>query len=321
MQSPIVYLDPWGDLKIVAADRDKRLKTLVVSSSVMRLASPVWRVMFDPHGSFREAEESAKEIEFPDDDADALLILLRIVHLGWRLVPESISSENLADLAVLCDKYDMIRFVRPWLARWQSRPLAIMSAHEDRLFIAWTFGDYASFVTNTKRLVLSCNTDDAGRLTRGEKVIELDFAPGLVDNILRARKAILTATVEACSRFTNCYGPGPVHLPHTASSVIPKQSDTLVFWSLKLGLPAIRVWPGPVNADDIHMGIDDMVMQLPDRSCCAKKDRASGRSDHSGCGYGGGADLTREVVGIYDRFLPAVFEESYRKHMEEQARK
>lgn len=181
MERSTVFLDPWGDLKIAAADRDKRRRTLVVSSSVMRLASPIWRIMFDPQGSFREIRGSAEEVEFPDDDADALLILLRIVHLGWRLVPESVSSETLVDLARLCDKYDMIRFVRPWLAGWQSRPLAIMAANEDRLFVAWTFGDYASFVTNVKRLVLSCNTDDAGRrLTRGEKVIKLDFTPGLV---------------------------------------------------------------------------------------------------------------------------------------------
>lgn len=182
-QSSTVYLDPWGDLKIIAQDRDQQSKTLVVSSSVMRLASPVWRVMLHPMGPFREAQESSKEIDFPDDDADALAILLRIAHLGWRQVPGTISFDNLADLAVLCDKYDMIHFVRPWLAKWQSRPLAIVPGPEEWLLIAWTFGDYPSFVTNAKKLVLSCNTDEAGRLTRGGKVVELDFAPGLVGKL------------------------------------------------------------------------------------------------------------------------------------------
>ncbi len=179
-QSSTVYLDPWGDLKIIAEDRNQEPKTLVVSSTVMRLASPVWRVMFDPNGRFREAQEAQKEVFFPDDDADALVILLRIAHLAWREVPETISFDNLAALAVLCDKYDMIHFVRPWLAKWQSRPLAIVRGPEERLFIAWTFGDYMSFVHNVKKLIVSCNTDDAGKMTRGGKLIELDFAPGLV---------------------------------------------------------------------------------------------------------------------------------------------
>lgn len=177
-----VSLDPWGDLKIIATDRDQQPKTFVASSSVMRLASSVWRVMFDPQGRFREAQGSQEEIPLPDDDADALLIVLRIAHLAWREVPESISFDNLADLAVLCDKYDVIHLVRPWLARWQSRPrlLETSPGHEERLFIAWTFGDYISFVTHAKNLVLSCKTDDTGRLTCGGKAVALGFAPGLV---------------------------------------------------------------------------------------------------------------------------------------------
>ena len=178
--SSIIHLDPWGDLKIIARDRQEQAKTLIVSSNVMRLASPVWRVMFDPQGHFKEAKESSQEVRFPDDDADALSILLRIVHLGWRQVPRSVSFETLADLAVLCDKYDMIHFVRPWLPSWHTRPLAVVPGHEECIFIAWTFGDYASFVTHAEQLVLSSNTDDAGRLTRGQRLIELDFAPGLV---------------------------------------------------------------------------------------------------------------------------------------------
>ena len=135
--------------------------------------------------------------------------------------------------------------------------------------------------------------------------------------------------MEACSTFTNCYGPDQIHLlPDTAPSAAPKQCDTLAFWFSKIGLPAITAGPGAtVNVDDIHLGIDDMVMQLPDRSCSAPptdndndKDN-NGRRNHSGCGRGRGAELMREVVGIYAQVLPTVFEESYKRHMEEQSRK
>lgn len=94
-----------------------------------------------------------------------------------------------------------------------------------------------------------------------------------------------------------------------------------MFWSLKIGVPAIRTLPGPIILDDIHLGIDDMVMQLPTRTCSARKDKGKGRSNHSKCEYSGGGDLLGKVARIYAEILPTIFEESYRKHMEEQARK
>lgn len=139
--------------------------------------------------------------------------------------------------------------------------------------------------------------------------------------MLKARKAILKATLTACLKYTNCYGPEQVRLPDAASSAVTTHCDTLVFWSLKIGLPAISAWPGPVNIDDIHAGIDDLVMQLPNKLCSASRDKDSGRSDHSSCKYSKSGDLMGEVVGIYVQILPTVFEESYRRHMEEQARK
>ena len=142
--------------------------------------------------------------------------------------------------------------------------------------------------------------------------------------MIKARKAILTGIVEACSKHTSCYGPHQANLPgDTASSAVTTtQCDTLVYWSVRIGLPAMSAGPGPVNVDDIHLGIDDIVMQLPNRSCSATDEEpGTGRRNHAGCGHAGGANLMREVVGIYARVLPTILEESYKRHMERQARK
>lgn len=102
--STTIYLDSLGDLRLLVKDSDDRWRTLIVSSSAMCLASPVWRAMLDPKSHFKEAEK--QEVEFPDDDLDALLIILRVAHLKFRELPESLSFKELVNLAVVCDKYD-----------------------------------------------------------------------------------------------------------------------------------------------------------------------------------------------------------------------
>ena len=123
-----VYLVDDGDLRIhvtCSSERKKRLtgsdlplgdqETFVVSSAVMRIASPVWRTMFDPQGHFMESQCSFThgEMDFPEDDADALLCVLRIAHLQFRTLPKTLDYAQLLNLAIICDKYDTVAIVRP----------------------------------------------------------------------------------------------------------------------------------------------------------------------------------------------------------------
>ena len=95
---PCTVLDPSGDLRLSTATQD-----FVVSSKAMCLASPVWRAMFDPQG--RWAKQSSGVFDLPDDDAHALLLLLRIAHLQFSDLPDAlVIYRHLLQLAVLCDK-------------------------------------------------------------------------------------------------------------------------------------------------------------------------------------------------------------------------
>lgn len=123
-----VYLVDDGDLRLhvtCSSERKKRAaesdiplvdqETLIVSSVVMRIASPVWRTMFDPHGHFIESQCSSThgEMDLPEDDPDALLCVLRIAHLQFRKVPKTLKYADLLNLAIICDKYDTVAIVRP----------------------------------------------------------------------------------------------------------------------------------------------------------------------------------------------------------------
>jgi hypothetical protein len=84
------------------------------------LASPVLKRMLN--GKFREGTTlqatGSVEIPLPDDDAEALTILLNIFHHRTRQVPHSVSVEILSDLARLVDKYDCHEAVEMFSKYW-----------------------------------------------------------------------------------------------------------------------------------------------------------------------------------------------------------
>ena len=107
-----VHVDPSGNLTLIVGPEDNQ-KAFTVSSAAMCLASPVWRAMLDPKGHFLEAHSSDRKVSFPDDNPEALLLLLNVIHLQFLKVPQTLPTEELYEVAVLCDKYDTVTVVRP----------------------------------------------------------------------------------------------------------------------------------------------------------------------------------------------------------------
>ena len=175
-----IYLDFSGNLRLLVKESDDEWRTLVVSSSAMCLASPVWRAMLDPKSQFKEAER--QEVEFPDDDLDALLIILRVAHLKFRDLPDSLSFKGLVNLAVVSDKYDTVGVVRRWLPQWLGPwyKESCSPGYEEWLSIVWTTGDNATFRTTTKHLIESCSIDNAGRLCHRGKPFAVSIVPDII---------------------------------------------------------------------------------------------------------------------------------------------
>ena len=96
---PPTVLDPSGDVHLRTD-----AQVFVVSSKVMCLASSVWRAMFDPQRPW--AKQPPGVYDMAEDDANALLIILRIAHLQFSDLPDAlVVYDHLLQLAVLCDKY------------------------------------------------------------------------------------------------------------------------------------------------------------------------------------------------------------------------
>lgn len=131
-----IPIDPNGELNLIVGIGDEA-RTFRVSSHAMRLASPVWRAMLSSHNGFKEASD--EEITFPDDNPQAVFIVLVACHLRFQDVPEQLEFTELVNLCVLCDKYDCVSILRPWLSAWMApwKSSVAKIGYEGWVFISW----------------------------------------------------------------------------------------------------------------------------------------------------------------------------------------
>ena len=125
--------------------------TYLVSSHHLKLASPVFRAALT--GPWIEStclEDGCHRINIKDWDAEALLIVLNIIHGRNNHVPKTVSLEMLCKISVMVDYYhvhEAVRFpillwvdaLRPSVPNTYSRDLIIW------LCVSWIFQDDEMF--------------------------------------------------------------------------------------------------------------------------------------------------------------------------------
>lgn len=85
--------------------------------------------MFGPGSVFRERQELESGgkngyklplIELHDDNIDALRIVLNILHSRHSKVPETITFNQLLDIAILADNYQLQEPLKIWAEKWMT---------------------------------------------------------------------------------------------------------------------------------------------------------------------------------------------------------
>ncbi|KAF2005104.1 hypothetical protein P154DRAFT_611587 [Amniculicola lignicola CBS 123094] len=199
---PVIELHEHGDITLIIGPKEQ---PVLVSISVLRRASPVWRKMFgEPWIESRE-----KEARFPEDNLDALLIVLRIAHLRFRDIPQKHGLEfrGLVQLAVVCDKYDTVEIVCPffiankWYAPWRQRSKD--HGFEEWLMITWTFGNMPFFEEMAKCLHLTVHKNTEGKYLRDgcTKPLGSNMPPGFLDELVAAREQAIKEILAGCDRI------------------------------------------------------------------------------------------------------------------------
>jgi hypothetical protein len=137
-----------GDILAAATWQNERI-VFKVSSTVLANASPVRKkFIFPPFPKMPHAEnESDVQLDFTEDDPDALLLLFRIAYLRFTKIPLTLDLDILLQVAVLCDQYDCVGLVYPWVEGWMAKEdeTGGDDYSSNWLFIAWVFGREGAF--------------------------------------------------------------------------------------------------------------------------------------------------------------------------------
>ncbi len=136
---------------------------MLVSSKHMMLVSPVFKAMLQ-RNNFREGctleFAGSVEVALHDDDPEAMLILLNVVHARNRSVPRKVSLEVLSKIAILVDKYQMVEAFEAFSDGWIEHlipdlPKSYAEWNDGKpifqwMAISWVFGQAKEFKTMTK---------------------------------------------------------------------------------------------------------------------------------------------------------------------------
>lgn len=92
---------------------------LVSSKILLMVASPVFKAML-LQGNFREGRElqttGKLSLPLPDDNPDAMRILMDIIHYRNRQVAKKLLFRMLVHIAILVDKYQLLEVVENYVA-------------------------------------------------------------------------------------------------------------------------------------------------------------------------------------------------------------
>ncbi|KAK6834202.1 hypothetical protein PG987_008896 [Apiospora arundinis] len=115
-----MILDPEGDVTIATAcPHCDQVRRFQASSSVLRLASPVFSKMLGPN--FQEGEQFRRTghatIALYEDDPEATERVLCALH-HHPDVSAYYSPDELLPMAMFSDKYDCSRALSPWVPHW-----------------------------------------------------------------------------------------------------------------------------------------------------------------------------------------------------------
>ncbi|KAF4911299.1 hypothetical protein CGCF415_v004722 [Colletotrichum fructicola] len=202
------YFDSRGDLvlKVGKAFHEGGRDFVVCSRTVARW-SKVFNAMF--FGGFAESISSARDgtwtIALPEDRAAPLFLILAIIHGTHQPIPMGLGRDELFDLLIVTEKYDMTHVLRPWASQWvQNLPLDnyenTTGQYRD-VWIAWELGCEASFCKMLNDILWDCRVDDAGQLINVHGV-PLSIIPCLEPSSILENISFKRA--ELIERLINC---------------------------------------------------------------------------------------------------------------------
>lgn len=149
-------IDSNGDV-VLQVGHGEDGKSLQVSSKVLSLASPVFAAMLN--STFMEgavpAHGRSRTVSLPEDDIGPVTTLCLIFHLQSHRVNLK-EFDPFERLAIVCDKYDCARALKPWSTLWLQKWPGTASGEDDywkMLYISYAYDDRAAFYAASRGIV------------------------------------------------------------------------------------------------------------------------------------------------------------------------
>jgi hypothetical protein len=219
---PCIDIAPDGDVILELSPTDRYR----VYSQVLGAASTVFKGMLSLASSSSEnvglqsrtPNDMPLVVRIEDDDVAVLQIVLRVLHYQLKFVPRMLSVEDLAQAAIICDKYLLHESIQLIARIWveNSKPKA-----EEYpgywLLISWVFGPETIFTEVSRQLILGASEDNQKGLRIGSERLELPkFVP-----------AAIAGSLLSCAYLIFAYNVA-IHRPDCKFSRKVYQRDSLL---------------------------------------------------------------------------------------------
>ncbi|KAF5623415.1 hypothetical protein F52700_10037 [Fusarium sp. NRRL 52700] len=166
-----IVIDGNGDLWLTVGSVSSS-KLLHVDSNALCRASKVFRAMLQ--GRFSDSKPANDlhrwELKLPEDNPEAFVVLMDIVHANFDHAPLDLKPQELYNICVLTNKYDMTKTLRPMAAAWYQRLKSMcqrckkMQAYSKNLFVAWELGCQGAVEKMLQDIAEKCHADEFGSL-------------------------------------------------------------------------------------------------------------------------------------------------------------
>ncbi|KAF6835699.1 nuclear pore protein-like protein [Colletotrichum plurivorum] len=196
-------------------------------------------------GGFAESRPKGDAwwVSLPEDEIAPVFLAFKLIHGSHENTPKTLDKDELYQLLVVTEKYDMARILRPWAATWFApyKDTSSIEGNEIVMWIAWELGHEECFRRLAADLLLKSKVNEDGELLGKEGVPLNTYTclepPGILESVAQSRgKLIETMTgflhdviLVALSK-RQCQRCGSSSIPNTRLS--EEQCAAFVFGSL-----------------------------------------------------------------------------------------
>ena len=193
-----------GDtLTLYVGSKEKKngVKTIVCSDDLVRHLSQEWKEVCKK--SKLRGLPPRKQISLTDDNPNMMALVMKIAHGKHRGIKESLSFDELLDLARISHRYqtnELLVFPLPvWTKRHKQRIL--QPGYEQWMFISYQFGLEDDYLKLARHLALNCRANANGDLLTlaGDEVLTGEFSEGALSKyfLLPFTPHLLNGTFDA----------------------------------------------------------------------------------------------------------------------------